>query len=216
MIHFSPATVTELLATYGYLAVFLLVAMESTGIPVPGESTLMAASLYAATTHRLSVAMVIAAAAAGAIVGDNLGFAAGYEGGYRLIHRYGKYLGLHDGKLRFGRYLFDRYGGRVVFFGRFLPVLRMWAAVLAGTNRMPWRRFLPLNAAGGVVWACIMGLAAYGLGSSAEHLGAIVGAALAAVSVVAMAGFLFAMKRQERRFERAAGAELDPCRAAAA
>jgi membrane protein DedA with SNARE-associated domain len=208
MFHLSPAAITQLLATYGYAAIFLLVAIESMGIPVPGESTLMAASLCAATTHRLEVAAVIAAAAAGAIVGDNLGFIAGHQGGYRLIHRYGRYVGLDERRLRFGRYLFDRHGGKIVFFGRFLPVLRMWAAVLAGTNRMPWGRFLLLNASGGVVWATVMGLAAYALGSTAEHLGAIVGAALASATTAVMIGLLVVMKRREKRWLAAADEDL--------
>jgi membrane protein DedA with SNARE-associated domain len=216
MIHFSPETITQLIAGYGYAAVFLLVAIESMGIPAPGETTLMAASLYAGTTHRLSVAVVIAAAAAGAIVGDNLGFVVGYQGGTRLLRRYGKYVGLHDHRLRLAQHLLDAHGGKVVFFGRFLPVLRVWAAVLAGTHRMPWKRFLALNAAGGIVWASVMGLGAYLLGSSAEHLGAIVGAAVGLVMTCLMIGLVVLMKRNERRWELAADRDLTALQAVAA
>jgi membrane protein DedA with SNARE-associated domain len=83
-----------LLLSYGYWAILLVVAIESTGIPVPGETMLIAAGIYAGATHHLNIALVIAAAATGAILGDNLGYLAGREGGYRLLHRYGRYIRL--------------------------------------------------------------------------------------------------------------------------
>src|SRR5258706_2179629 len=149
---FTGSDVTHLLATYGYWAVLLVVGLESTGIPLPGETMLVAAAIYAGTTHQLSIQWVIAAAAAGAILGDNLGFWVGREGGYRLLRRYGHLVRLNERKLKLGLYLFRRRGGTVVFFGRFVAVLRMWAAFLAGTHRMEWKRFLLFNALGGIAW----------------------------------------------------------------
>ena len=165
MIEIATHTLTDALATYGYWAIFVLIAIESAGIPVPGETMLLAASVYAGTTHQLHLALIVAAAAAGAIVGDNVGFVLGREGGERLLRRYGHLVRLNERRLKVGRYLFLRHGGKVVFWGRFVAVLRMWAAFLAGTNRMPWTRFLVYNAAGGAAWATLYGVGGYMLGS---------------------------------------------------
>src|SRR5258708_10961697 len=170
MFDLATEDLTHLLNTYGYLAVLVFVAIESTGIPFPGETMLLVAAIYAGTTHRLTIYWVIAAAATGAIVGDNLGFWIGREGGYRLLRRYGRYIRLDERKLKLGLYLFRRHGGKVVFFGRFVAVLRAWAAFLAGTNRMPWPRFLFFNATGGILWATVYGLAGYVLGSNIERI----------------------------------------------
>ena len=146
MFHIATSDLMHLLATYGYWAVLVFVAIESTGIPFPGETMLLVAAIYAGTTHQLSLPLVIAAAATGAILGDNLGFWIGREGGYRLLRRYGRSIRLEERRLKLGQYLFMRHGGKVVFFGRFVAVLRAWAAFLAGTNRMRWPRFLFFNA----------------------------------------------------------------------
>src|SRR6266436_2822832 len=129
MFHFATSQLSHLLATYGYWAVLVFVAIESTGIPFPGETMLLIAAIYAGTTHQLSIPLVILAAASGAIIGDNIGFWVGREGRYRL---------LDERKLKLGQYLFLKHGGKVVFFGRFVAVLRAWAAFLAGTNHMSW------------------------------------------------------------------------------
>ena len=191
----------EALATYGYLAVFAFVGIESLGVPFPGETMLVTAAIYAGTTGNLSIAFVIAAAAAGAIVGDNIGFGIGHWGGYRLLARYGKYVRLDQAKLKVGRYLFLRHGGKVVFFGRFVSVLRTYAAFLAGTNRMPWRRFLVSNAAGGIVWATIYGLGAYYLGRESERLSMAAGIGLAVAAVIAIVVALMFVRRSESRLE---------------
>src|SRR5712692_6712168 len=121
-------------------------------------------------THLLAIALVIVAAASGAILGDNLGYWVGREAGYRLLRRYGRYIRLEERRLKLGQYLFRRHGGKVVFFGRFVAVLRTWAAFLAGTNRMPWNRFLVFNAAGGILWATLYGLGGYTLGKEVHRL----------------------------------------------
>jgi membrane protein DedA with SNARE-associated domain len=187
------------LATYGYLAVFFFVGIESLGGPFAGESMLVTAAIYAGTTANLSILVVIAAAATGATVGYNIGFGIGHWGGYRLLTRYGKYVRLDQAKLKVGRYLFLRHGGKVVFFGRFILILRTYAAFLAGTNRMSWRRFLIYNAAGGIVWATIYGLGAYYLGHEIERVGMPVGIAAVALIVV-VAAFIF-VRRSESRLE---------------
>jgi membrane protein DedA with SNARE-associated domain len=164
------AEIAHLLAAYGYLVVALMVGVEGMGIPLPGETTLIAASIIAGTTQELHIAMVIAAAGAGAIVGDNLGFWIGRSLGYRLLRRFGRYIGLTERRIMLGQYLFGRYGGTLVFVGRFIALLRTLAPFVAGANRMPWRRFAPFNAAGGVTWATVLGTAAYFLGKEAHGI----------------------------------------------
>lgn len=195
------STLTHFVATYGYIAVLLFVAIESTGIPFPGEAMLLAAAIYAGSTHRLHIALIVAAAAAGAILGDNLGFWVGREGGYRLLRRYGRVVRLDERKLKLGRYLFKKYGGQVVFFGRFVAVLRAWAAFLAGANRMPWDRFLVANAGGGVLWAALYGVGGYLLGDRVQRIaGPFRWAAVALAALVAIAFVLF-LRRNEARLE---------------
>jgi membrane protein DedA with SNARE-associated domain len=210
-VQFATNTLIELLATYGYLAVFFFIAFESTGIPFPGETMLITAAIYAGHTHRLNIVLVIAFAAAGAIIGDNLGFAIGRWGGYRLLRRYGKYIRLHERRLKLGQYLFLQHGGKVVFFGRFVAILRTYAAFLAGTNRMPWWRFLVFNAAGGILWAALYGTGAYLLGTQIHNLSrtaTIVGAILAVIAIVAF--FVFLRRNEQRLMAEADKAIPDP------
>ena len=168
----STHTIDGWLESYGYLVVFLLVMLESIGLPVPGETALIGAALYAGSTGKLEIWAVIAVAIAGAIIGDNIGFSIGRYGGAKLLLRHGHKIGLHEGRLKIGIWLFRRHGGKVVFWGRFVSILRTYAAFLAGTNQMAWGRFLVFNAAGAVVWATAFGVAYYVFGSAlqqAEH-----------------------------------------------
>jgi membrane protein DedA with SNARE-associated domain len=177
----------ELLTNFGYLAVFALVGAESLGVPLPGETMLITAAIYAGATHKLSIALVIGSAIAGAIIGDNLGYLAGYKGGLPLLRRYGRYVRLDERRLKLARYLFYRYGGRVVFFGRFISILRTYAAFFAGTSQMPWRRFFRFNAAGGIIWSLAYGLAAYYGQSAFKSLSTPLDIALVVAAVLAIA-----------------------------
>ena len=150
--------------TYGPWIVFGIVAFESAGVPLPGETILVAAALLAATTGQISIIVVVLAAAAGAIVGDGIGYMVGRRFGLLFIRRYGRYIRLDENRLLIGRYLFFQYGNVVVFFGRFIAVLRMFAALLAGANSMPAGRFFFFNITGGVCWACLFGFGAYAVG----------------------------------------------------
>jgi membrane protein DedA with SNARE-associated domain len=170
----TMAMLTHFVGSYGYLAVILFVGLESVGIPLPGESTLIAAALYAGATHHLNIVAIGLVATAAAIAGDNLGYVLGRTGGQRLVKRYGRYVHLTESRLAVGRYLFRRRGGSVVFFGRFIALLRTFAAFLAGMNRMPWRRFLAWNAAGGALWAGLVSFGAYLLGNTAANVGTMV------------------------------------------
>lgn len=198
------ATIEQLVATYGYLAVFLAVGLESLGVPIPGETTLIAAALFAGSTHRLSLAVLVIVASAAAIAGDNLGYLIGRGGGYRLLRRYGHRVHVDEAKLKVGRYLFDRHGGGVVFFGRFITVLRTYAAFLAGANLMSWRRFLLYNAAGGILWATLVGGGAYLLGSAAHRAGTVVAIAGGVLLVVVLATLIVYLRGHLKRLERKA------------
>src|ERR1700704_896973 len=204
MLNFLARNPDALLATYGYLAVFVFVGVESIGIPVPGETMLVTAAIYAGTTGRLSIFWVIVASSAGAIIGDNIGYTIGRTGGYRLLKRYGRYIRLEENRLRLGQYLFHKHGSKVVFFGRFISVLRIFAAFLAGVNRMHWRQFLIFNAAGGIVWSTLYGVAAYLLGQQLLRLSGRVDLVLAILGLIVIIGAIVFLRRNEARLQREA------------
>jgi membrane protein DedA with SNARE-associated domain len=203
-VNVSGALIAHLIATYGYFAVFALIALESLGIPLPGETALIAASLYAGSTHRLDILVVAGVAVAAAIIGDNAGYWLGRRGGGALVARYGHVVRLDRKKLKVGRYLFAQHGFTVVFLGRFVSVLRTYAAFLAGVSRMRMGRFATANAAGALLWAGAYATAAYGLGNAAGALGStatIVG--LGVTSALTVAGVLLLRRRMGRLEERA-------------
>ncbi|HEX9366112.1 MAG TPA: DedA family protein [Vicinamibacterales bacterium] len=193
--------VAELIARHGYWVVATIVALESMGIPAPGETALVTAAIYAGTTHRLSIVSVIIAAAIGAIAGDNIGYLAGRRFGYRLLLRYGPLLKLTPPRIKLGQFLFARHGGKVVFFGRFVAVLRTLAALLAGINVMPWKRFLFFNATGGIVWSVGFGAAGYVFGKQIERVKGPLGVVLPALAVVGAVGFAWFVRRHEAALE---------------
>src|SRR5208283_2006144 len=173
----------EYVATYGYLAIFAIVGLESAGIPMPGETALVAGAILAGE-GKLNLYGVIAAAAAGAIIGDNCGYWVGREFGFPLAYRFGRYVRLDERRLKLGQYLFLRHGGKIVFFGRFVAVLRAFAAFLAGVNRYNWEEFFLFNAAGGIVWASIFGFGGFWLGRAFEHYARPVGVAALIAAVI--------------------------------
>jgi membrane protein DedA with SNARE-associated domain len=201
----------HLVRTYGYWAVAAIVAMESLGVPLPGETILVLAGAYAGRTQKLSVWGVFATAAAAAIIGDNIGYWIGDKGGYRLLRRFGHYVRLDEAKLKVGRYVFARHGGKVVFFGRFVSVLRTYAAFLAGTNRMGWRRFLPFNAAGGIIWSAAYAFGSYAAGDRLRRESGRIDVIVAAVAVVAVVAVVVVTRHQSSRLtERAEAAYPGP------
>lgn len=157
---------THLLTTYGLVLLFVLVAMESAGIPLPGETALIAAAVLA-TQHHYSIVWVIVIAAVGAIVGDNIGYWVGRIGGRRLLERWEPIARYSRRALPPAERFFNRHGGKTVFIGRFVAVLRVTAAWLAGISHMTWWRFFLWNAAGGIVWATLVGTLAYYAGKAA-------------------------------------------------
>lgn len=196
----STSHIVHIIATHGILAIGVIIALESMGLPLPGESVLALGALYAAH-HNQSVAAVVASAAAGAIIGDNVGYLIGRELGYPLLRRYGGYIGMSPGKIKLGQYLFLRHGTKVVFLGRFVAVLRVLAAVLAGINRMEWPRFLVANAAGAVLWASLVGFGAYFFGRAVTHLTRPLAIALVVVGLAALVAVLLFVRAHEAELE---------------
>ncbi len=204
MISFAVRDLDHLLAVYGYWAVLVFVGLESLGIPLPGETMLIAAALYAGATHHLSIVLVVLAAIGGAIGGDNAGYAVGRFGGWPLLVRYGRYVRLDERKVKVARYIFLTQGGKVVFFGRFVSVLRTYAAFLAGTTRMAWWRFFGYNAAGGILWATIYGTGAYLLGQQIDRLARPVEIVIGVGAAVVIVAFLVFLRRNLARLEKEA------------
>jgi membrane-associated protein len=172
----------------GYAALAALVGAEASGVPVPGETALITASVLA-SRGGLAIEAVIPIAAAAAIVGDNIGYLLGARYGRRLLTRPGRTHAARLRALQRGDELFARHGAKAVFFGRWIAGLRVWASWLAGMTTMPWRRFLLWNALGGIGWAICFGLVGYFAGNAVAHVvqRVGVGAAIAVVSVVAVA-----------------------------
>ncbi|MCI0466802.1 MAG: DedA family protein [Beijerinckiaceae bacterium] len=190
-----------LVAQHGYWVVFLIVMLESAGVPLPGETVLILASIYAGATGELNIALVIASAAAGAIIGDNIGFWVGRRWGTKFLLRYGKFVHLPEERLRLGQYLFARHGAKIVFFGRFVAFLRVFAALLAGVNRYRWPPFLFFNAAGGIIWALVFGIGAFLFGESIHLVSGPLGFAALGGIVLGAFAFMYAVRRQEKKME---------------
>ncbi len=189
----------HLLHEYGYGVVFVGIALESLGLPLPGESLMIAAAIYAATTHQTNIVILVAFAAAGAILGDQIGYGIGRWVGYPALKRFGTRVGLTEERFELGRFLFHRYGGRIVFFGRFVAFLRTFAAVLAGANRMSWHSFLLWNALGGIGWTSLYGFGAYLLGDAAKRISGPAGIALGIVGAAGLIAAVVYVKRNEKR-----------------
>lgn len=147
----TPSWIHDLIQAYGLWALFTVVTLECMGVPLPGETALVATALYAGSTHRIGAALVVVVAATAAMLGDNIGYLIGRSIGVRLIIRYGRYVRLNEARLKVGQYLFIRHGGKIVFFGRFVAVLRTYSALLAGVNLMHWPHFFIMNALGAPV-----------------------------------------------------------------
>jgi membrane protein DedA with SNARE-associated domain len=190
-----------LVARHGYWIVGAVVGLESMGIPLPGETILVSAAVYAGATHQLGIVGVILAASIGAIAGDNVGYLIGRRFGFPLLLRYGSLLRMTTPRIKLGRFLFLRHGGKVVFFARFIAVLRALAAILAGINCMPWRRFLVFNAAGGVVWAGGFGTLAYFFGERVERFTKPAGIAIVALGITGALALIWVVRRHEMRLE---------------
>lgn len=199
----------SLIGSWGYLIVFLITGLESCCIPfLPGETVLVTAAVLASTQHSLAIPGVIAAAAAGPIVGGGLAFWLGWWGGYRLLVRHGHRVRLGQTQVKMARYLFRRHGGKIVSLGRFVVVLRSFAGLAAGASRMAIPRFLVYNAAGSAVWAATYGLATYFAANAFQRLTGTLAVAFGVVAAVALVIAVMVVRRQEARLRDRAEREF--------
>lgn len=170
------------------------------GLLLPAETLLIAASIYAASHQSgLDINLIALSAIIGAIMGDNFGYLIGHKIGYRLLKKYGPKIKLTPERLLLGQYLFKHHGGKVVFIGRFMVLLRLFTALLAGANRMPWRGFLFYNALGGIVWAGGYSYVAYFLGQQILKLEGTIGIVLGIVGGTILLGFAWFIHKNEKR-----------------
>jgi membrane protein DedA with SNARE-associated domain len=189
----------HLLHEYGYAAIFAVIAFENVGLPVPGETILITSAIFAATTHELNSVVIVITATLAAFGGAVAGFMIGRYGERHLLHRFGRYLHLDERDLRLGRYLFQRFGGRVVFVARFIAFLRSLAGLLAGANAMPLQPFLIASGLGALAWSATFGFGAYALGREIEVLSARAGVVVGALVLLALiAGVLFLRRNRAR------------------
>jgi len=192
-----PDWIVDLFARYGYAVVFVGVFLENAGLPVPGETALLAG---AALAHygRLSLPQVIVSAIGGAILGDNLGFLIGRRAGRAVIVRHGWRIGLTRERLdQFNRF-FGRHGAKTIFIARFITGLRVFGAVLAGASALRWPTFLFYNASGAVVWSITIGLVGYALGESWDRLERLIGRSGLIALIIVAAIAVFAILRGPR------------------
>jgi membrane protein DedA with SNARE-associated domain len=191
------ASLVDVAGNVGLPVLFLLIAVESMGVPLPGETALFAAAILA-SKGKLSIEAVIAVAAAAAILGDNVGYLIGRRFGRRLLEAPGPFERHRRAVITYGQPFFDRHGPKAVFLGRFVSGLRITAAWLAGVNRMRWRDFLFWNATGGIVWAAAVGLLAYSFGHAAERAIKTAGLAGLVLAVLVAAGAWYVVHRRHR------------------
>jgi len=204
--------VSHQLETYGLILLFALVAVESAGIPVPGETALITAGVLAAG-GRFNIAEVIAVAAIAAIVGDSTGYWIARTGGRKALEKIPLARDTLPKLLPRGERFFERHGPKTVVIGRFVAGLRITVAWLAGISHMPWGRFVFYNAIGGILWATSIGLVAYYFGNAAidavEKYGLIAVGVIATLAVLGFFGHRWFRRRMERREDAVPNSQLE-------
>jgi membrane protein DedA with SNARE-associated domain len=204
----EPATMEGLFGTikpyiqhYGYFAVLVGVMLEDFGLPIPGETLLIAGAVFA-SQGQMELMPLLFAAWFGAVVGDNIGYAIGRFGGRALVLRYGRYVFIHRKHLDYVEFFFHKYGSIVVAIARFVEILRQLNGIVAGIGRMPWTRFLSFNALGAGLWVGFWGALTYELGAHAERLGAAFGRIKIVAFLgtgLAILGLIFYFYKRHRR-----------------
>lgn len=196
---------------YGYWVVFFGVMLENAGVPVPGETILLAAGFFAATGH-FNLALVMAVACIGAVLGDNAGYFIGRKLGRATLLRIGRFVGLTPKRLVMFEVFFEKHGDKTILVARFITGLRVFAALLAGAARMQWRTFALFNFLGAVLWSIAITLAGYFFGQSwhllERWIGGIGAGLLAAIIVTALV--ILYIKRRRRLAAKAAAEAEEP------
>jgi membrane protein DedA with SNARE-associated domain len=193
---------TRLLHLYTYPVLFLLVMIESLGIPLPGEIALVTAAAYA-SHGQISIYVVIALAAAAAVIGGILGYWIGVKGGLPLIAHYGGYLGIRKSHIDKAHAFFERNGGKTILFGRFIATLRTWAALIAGAACMSFTKFVTFTAMSSMVWAITFGFLGYYFGRDLPLLEEYISRFSFAVLAIGAIGVVFYIvyRRQKGKSE---------------
>jgi membrane protein DedA with SNARE-associated domain len=200
MAHFIFEALRGALVHYGYWALALVLLLENTGIPVPGETVLLLASFLAYSQRELHLSWIILVGTVAATLGDNLGYALGYRGGRPLLDHYQRIFRIRAEHLERGHQLFARYGAATIFFARFVFGMRIVAGPLAGVLQMPWRKFLLFNFFGAVIWVSAISTLGYFFGQHFDRLVhdlKLLDLAIVAAAIVA-AGFLWWRSRRQR------------------
>jgi membrane protein DedA with SNARE-associated domain len=195
---------TDLIHQYGGWVVFIVILLESIGLPIPGEAVLLTAAIYAGTTQHLSIGIVLLAAIAGAALGSLVGFWIGSRYGYWLLLRYGGYIGLTQSRIKIAQYLFQRRGVGVVIGARFVAGLRSFVGLIAGAGQMGFSGFVFANVVGATGWALIYGLAAYYLGKEIEKFARPAALAIAIIGALAIIAGIRYWRRKEKELVAAA------------
>ena len=194
---------------YGYLVVFFGVMLENAGVPLPGETILLAAG-FRASQGAFHLWEVMAIAAAGAVLGDNAGYFIGRKLGRAALERFGRYAGLTHARVAHMDKFFLSHGDKTILVARFITGLRVFAALLAGASRMPWREFALYNFLGAVLWSFVISLVGFFFGRSWDLLEKwIKGAGLIMLGIVVVAAIIFAVLRRRRLREADLKAEAD-------
>jgi len=191
--------ITQLIESYGLIFVAVLICVESIALPVPGETVLILAAVFAGTRHQLDIVAVVLTAATAAFVGQVVGYMIGRQFGYRLLLQYGGYLRITEGRIKLGEYLFLRHGIAIVIVARFVPVLRSIIASLAGANRMPAPPFLFANIVGALVWTSAIGYLSFLFGNLIHRAGHCIAIVVGVVAVTAIVVGVNFLRRHEER-----------------
>jgi membrane protein DedA with SNARE-associated domain len=194
------STIGHLVHVYGLVVVAGVIGLECIGLPVPGETVLIVAAIFAGPEGDLRIISVVLTAAGAAIVGQMVGYVIGREFGYWVLLRYGFYLRITESRIKLGQYLFLRHGSIIIFIARFVPLLRSIAGILAGANRMPWRHFMLANILGAFAWASFFGFAAYFLGFEIERLAGPMFIVVGIVAIIVVIVAAIFVRRHEARF----------------
>lgn len=194
--------ISRLVTSYGYVVEALLIALESAGLPLPGETALLVSAAYAGN-GKLKIGTVILVAAGAAILGDAGGYWLGRILGRSFVQKYGGRFWLNEEKLDRMEKFFKKHGSKTVFFGRFIGILRTYSAFFAGMSGMPYKSFTLFNALGGILWATIFGLLGYEFGKHLpvlERISKLIGwGALVLVMIVIASGFVWRMLQQHEK-----------------
>jgi membrane protein DedA with SNARE-associated domain len=203
--------ITRLLQSYTYPVLLLLVLLESLGVPLPGEIALVTAAAYASSGH-ISISIVIALAAIGAIVGGVLGYWIGIKGGLPLVTKYGGYIGVRESHIVRAHAFFERNGSKTILFGRFIAILRTWAAIIAGAAAMSFTTFVTYNTIGSIVWAIVFGLLGFYFGRDLPLLEKYISRASLGGLIVGAAGIavFYLIKRRRSGSARVTDPDANP------